>query len=166
MSQVAPWETWEWEGIPDHATATNLADAVERSTAELLGSVVPLSDEALARPRMFDQWSGHDLLAHCLAWAEICAKILQELVAGTVNLDDYRHLPTDDESEDDLNQRQVDELRGTPTDEMVQRIERARDAAADALRRYAGDPPPALVLCTFGIHFEEHAQSFRKAAGG
>ena len=161
---IAPWETWEGD-VPAGMNAASLADEVERSTADLLGSIAPLSEEAMAAPETFDQWSGQDLLAHCLAWAEICAKILQEMAEGTLDLDDYRHLPVYDESEDGLNQRQVDELRDAPTDELVQRIERARDLAADALRRLEGDPPAMLVLLTFGVHLDDHADAFRKAAG-
>ena len=162
---IPPWETWTWDDVPADMTAASLADEVERSAAELLASIALLPEEKLAVPETFDHWSGHDVIAHCLAWAEICAKILQEIVAGTLNLDDYRHLPTHGESEADLNQQQVDELRGTPTDEMVQRLERARDTSADALRRFEGDPPVTLVMLTFGVHFDDHAEVFRKAAG-
>jgi Mycothiol maleylpyruvate isomerase N-terminal domain len=161
---IAPWETWEFD-VPAGMTAASLANEVERSTNDLLAAIAPLPDDALAAPETFDQWSGHDVLAHCLAWAEICAKVLEEMVAETLDLDDYRHLPIYDESEDELNQRQVDDLRDTPTDELVQRIERARDLATDALRRLEGDPPATLVLVTFGVHFDDHAEAFRKAAG-
>ena len=160
---IAPWETWTWDEVPVGMSAAALADEVERSTADLLVSIAPLSEESLARGA-FDQWSGHDLFAHCLAWAEICAKALRETVSGTLDLDDYRHLPTYDESEDALNQQQVDELRDTPVDEMVRRLERARDEAADALRHLDGEPPTMLVHLTFGLHFDDHAQAFRKAA--
>jgi hypothetical protein len=160
---IAPWETWEVD-VPIGVTAASLADEVDRSTDELLAAIAPLSDDALAAPETFDRWSGHDVVAHCLAWAEICAKVLDEMRAETLDLDDYRHLPIDDESEEELNQRQVDELRDTPTHELVQRIERARDLASDALRRLVGDPPATLVLMTFGAHFDDHAEAFRKAA--
>jgi Mycothiol maleylpyruvate isomerase N-terminal domain len=161
---IAPWDTWEVD-VPVGTTAAGLAEEVERSTADLLAAIAPLSDEVLATPEAFDQWSGHDLLAHCLAWAEICAKVLGEMVAGTLDLEDYRELPVGDASEDSLNQRQVDELRDVPADELVRRIELARDRAADALRRLDRDPPATLVLLTFGVHFDEHAEAFRKAAG-
>ena len=161
---IAPWETWTWDDVPVGMSAPALADEVERSTADLLVSIALLSEEALASPETFDQWSGHDLVAHCLAWAEICAKVLRETVAGTLNLEDYRHLPTYDASEDALNQQQVEELRDVSVDEMVRRLERARDEAADALRRYGGEPPAMLVHMTFGLHFDDHAGAFRKAA--
>lgn len=163
-STIAPWDTWTWE-IRDDVLAPPLADAVERSTADLLASIAPFSKEAFAAPGVFDRWSGHDLLAHCLSWAELCAKVLQEMVAGTLNLDDYRHLPMHDESEEDLNQRWVGALRDATTEEMIERLERARDLAADALRRLQGDPPVMLVHMTFGYHFDDHAEAFRKAAG-
>ena len=161
---IAPWETWEFD-VPAGTTAASLADEVERSTDDLLQAIAPLSDDALAVPATFDQWSGHDVLAHCLAWAEICAKVLEEMATETLDLDDYRDLPIDDQSEDELNQRQVDELRDIPTYELVRRIERARDLASDALRRLERDPPATLVLVTFGAHFDDHAEAFRAAAG-
>jgi mycothiol maleylpyruvate isomerase-like protein len=168
LSQVAPWDTWEWEWdtpAPTGMSASSIADEVERSTDDFVASVATLPEGGLAAPRTFDRWSGLDVLAHCLAWAEICAKILREMAAGTLDLDDYRDLPVDADPGDDLNQRQVDELRGTPRQEMVQRLERARDAAAGALRRLEGDPPVMLVMLSFGAHLDEHAAGFREAAG-
>jgi hypothetical protein len=162
-AEIAPWDTWTWDDVPVGMSAAALADEVERSTADLLVSIAPLSEEALAAPGTFDRWSGHDLFAHCLAWAEICAKVIREIVSGTLNLDDYRHLPTYDESEEALNQRQIEDLRDTSVDEMVQRLERARDEAADALRHLEGQPPAMLVHMTFGLHFDDHAGAFARA---
>jgi hypothetical protein len=163
LSEVPPWETWIWE-VPEGTTAASLADTIEQSTADLLVALASLSPEALSAPGRFDRWSGHDLLAHCVAWAEVCARILGELVAGTLDLRNYRDLPVGDESEDDLNQRQVDELADVPTDVLVERLERAMDQAAEALRRFEGEPPTVLVLMTFGDHFDDHAAAFREAA--
>jgi hypothetical protein len=163
LTQVPPWETWDWD-VPDGTTGATLATTVEGSAADLLAAVAPLSAGALETPGTFDRWSGHDLLAHCAAWAEVCAKILTELEAGTLDLADYDRLPVGDAEDEGFNQHQVEELRDVPTDVLVRRIERARDQAADVLRRLDGDPPATLVLLTFGDHFDDHAAAFREAA--
>ena len=163
MTQVPPWETWDWD-VPDGTTAATLA---MRSSA-----APPISSPRSLRcrrgpsttPDTFDRWSGHDLLAHCAAWAEVCARILTELDAGTLDLADYDGLPVGDAEDDGLNQRQVDDLGDVPTDVLLRRIELARDQVADALRRLDGDPPATLVLLTFGDHFDDHAAAFRRAA--
>jgi uncharacterized protein (TIGR03083 family) len=164
LSQVAPWETWEWP-VPPGTTSTSLAETVERTTADLLASIAPLSEEFLDTPGTFDRWSGRDVIGHCVSWAEVSARILESLVSGTMELIAYRDLPVGEETGDELNQRQVDEIRGEPTDALTRRLRRAGDRAADALRRIDGDPPAILVLMTFGDHFDEHVQSFRKVAG-
>ena len=65
MSQVAPWETWEWP-VPPGTTSTSLAETVERTTADLLASIAPLSEEFLDTPGTFDRWSGRDVGLHAV----------------------------------------------------------------------------------------------------
>ena len=161
---MAPWETWEWP-VPPGTTSASLADTVERTTADLVASIAPLSEEFLGAPATFDRWSGRDVIGHCVSWAEVSARILESLADGTMELIAYRDLPIGEESGDELNERQVEEIRGEPTEALTRRLRRAGDRAVAALRRIEGDPPAVLVLMTFGDHFDEHVQAFRKSAG-
>ena len=163
MTEVPAWDTWEWE-VPVGTSATSLADLADRETTALLASIRALPTDALERPGTFDRWSARDVVAHCVAWAEICARVLLEMSADTLDLDEYDFLPVGEETGDELNEQQVEELRGETTDELVERLEGAGRGAATTLRGFGADAPAVLVLLTIGDHFAEHAKELRALA--
>ncbi len=165
MSQVAPWDTWGYP-VPPGTTAASLSEQAERETSALLAAIAALSDEQLERPGTFDKWSARDVVAHCVAWAEMCAQILREMTAGTLDLADYQALPVGDEAGDELNEQQVLDLRGALADELASRLERAGRGAAGTLRGFEADPPAQLVLMTIGDHFAEHTTDLRGLVAG
>ena len=160
---VAPWDTWEW-AVPPGTTGTTLAEQTVRESAALQAAVRSLSTIALDRPATFDRWSAHDVVAHCVAWAEICERVLQELSDGTIDLADYRELPVGEETGDELNERQVEQLRGVSVDMLLDRLDDAARKVAATLRGYPGSPPAELVLLTVGDHLAEHANDLRELA--
>jgi hypothetical protein len=165
LSLVPPWETWQWP-VPPGTTANTLADTIDRSTDDLLAAVAQVSEDTLGRPRRFDKWSARDVLAHCVAWSEVCARILHGLATDTIDVADYADLPVGEESGDELNERQVEDLQGVGTEVLLERLIAARDTAARSLRTLPGAAPAELVLLTFGDHLDEHASSFRELAAG
>jgi len=165
LSQVAPWDTWGYP-VPPGTTAATLSEQAERETSALLAAIAALSVEQLERPGTFDKWSARDVVAHCVAWAEMCAQILGEIADGTLDLADYQALPVGDETGDELNEQQVMDLRGITTSELSSRLERAGRGAAQTLRGSEADPPAQLVLLTVGDHFAEHATDLRGLVAG
>ncbi|HEX7247592.1 MAG TPA: maleylpyruvate isomerase N-terminal domain-containing protein [Actinomycetota bacterium] len=160
MNELAPWDTWEWD-VPPGTTAETLAEQAERETTVMLAAARSLPLDVLERPGAFDKWSGRDVVAHCVAWAEICCRILGQLADGSIDLHEYRELPVGDETGDALNERQVEELRSVPIAELFARLDDAGRGVAGALRGSDVDPPAELVLLTVGDHLAEHAKDLR-----
>jgi hypothetical protein len=165
LSEIAPWETWEWH-VPPGTTAETLAEQADRETAAMLTVVRSLPSDVLERPATFDKWSAHDVVAHCVVWAEICRRVLDEIGDGSIDLVDYRDLPVGEETGDELNERQVEDLRGIAVAELVARLDAAGHGTADVLRRSDADPPAELVLLTVGDHLAEHAKDLRGLLDG
>jgi hypothetical protein len=165
LSDVPPWDTWGYP-VPAGTTAATLADQADRETAALIAAINALPSGVLEQPGTFDKWSALDVVAHCLAWAEICARVLHEMHAGTLDLRNYADLPVGDATEDELNERQVAALRGGAPEELVARLENVARDCSTTLRALDVDPPAQLVLLTVGDHFAEHADDLRRLADG
>lgn len=157
MTGAPVWSAWD-AGVPPGTTARDLAEGVERTTTELVEAAARVPAEAMTRPGTFDLWSAKDALAHCLAWSEICARALSEIVDGTFDPRRYDEL---DDDEDELNQRQVTQMGGISVEVILDRLTKAGASAADSLRALDGDPQAQLVYMTVVDHFPEHAAELR-----
>ncbi|MBI3648260.1 MAG: hypothetical protein HY240_05890 [Actinobacteria bacterium] len=139
--------------------------ARERSGWEALMSAVDrVAEDRRDEEGVVPGWSTRDLLWHCVYWTRYCAEILESVSSGAWHDPFADH---DDAYWDEINQAVAAEAKTLTWDQvMAQAVpirERVRAALPGAPERV--EPGQWFAEETFE-HYDEHAEQFRRFAGG